>query len=256
MRNPVEERWLRRFRDDNRCVTKLVCFPHAGGWANAYSTWPRRLPTDVGVLAVQYPGRADRDHDPFPSGLKTLADDIADALSRLTRHRLVLFGHSMGASVAHEVALRLQERGCPPTAFCVSGRRPPHALDGQRRFLGTDQEIIADIVRYDASRAPIFADPDLRDMFLPAIRADYRLVDGYRGGRRPPLVCPVYAYTGSDDPEVTPEQMQGWADTTDDAFRLRVLPGGHFYLRDEEAALLADLGDVLGRIKCTVRNAS
>lgn len=256
MWSPVEKRWIRRFRDGEGCGTKLVCFPHAGGSASAYRTWPQGLPVDIGVLAVGYPGREDRLGDPFPSGLEALADDIADVLGGLTRHRLVLFGHSMGASVAHEVALRLQKRGCPPAALCVSGRRPPHALDGQRHFPETDEEVIADVVRYDASRAPVFDDPDLRELLLPAVRDDYRLVNEYRGGRRPRLDCPVYGYTGDDDPEVTPEQMRGWSDTTRDAFRLRVLPGGHFYLRAEETALLADLGDVLGHVKSPAKAAT
>ncbi|MFI9721766.1 thioesterase II family protein [Streptomyces sp. NPDC052396] len=245
----MEEQWVRRYRDDDGCETKLVCFPHAGGSASAYRTWPLGLPSDIGVLAVRYPGREDRLGDPFPSGLEALADDMADALGGLTRHRLVLFGHSMGASVAHEVALRLQERGRPPAALCVSGRCPPHALDGLREYFGTDEEIIADVMRFDASSAAVFADPGLRELVLPAVRADYRLVDGYPGGSRPPLDCPVYGYTGDSDSEVTPEQMRGWADMTHDVFRLRVLPGGHFYLKAEEAALLADLSDVLGHVK-------
>ncbi|MYV97957.1 alpha/beta fold hydrolase [Streptomyces sp. SID3343] len=244
---PAEERWLRRFRDDDG-GTKLVCFPHAGGWTSAYGAWPSGLPAHAGVLAVRYPGREDRLGDPFPSELDVLADDIADALEDLMRHRLVLFGHSMGASVAHEVALRLHKRGCPPAALIVSGRRPPHLLHDQRRFSGTDEEIIAGIVRYDASRAAVYAEPELRELLLPALRADYRLVDDYRGGHRPPLDCPVYGYTGADDPEAPPADMRGWADSTHDAFRLRVLPGGHFYLRAQETALLADIRDILGAI--------
>ncbi|MFI6339613.1 thioesterase II family protein [Streptomyces sp. NPDC050535] len=256
MSSSPAERWIRRFRDDDGCETKLVCFPHAGGWASAYRTWPLGLPSDIGVLAVRYPGREDRMGDPFPSGLEALADDIADALGELTPHRLALFGHSMGASVAHEVALRLQERGEPPAALCVSGRRPTHELDGQRKFFGPDEKLVADIVRADASRAPVFADPEMRELVLPAVRADCRLVDDYPGGPRPPLDCPVYGYTGDRDPEVTVERMRGWADLTRDAFRLRVLPGGHFYLRDEETALLADIGEVLHHIKYRTEAAS
>jgi len=246
------DRWVRSYRDDDGCVTKLVCFAHAGGWSNAYRTWPTRLPSNVGVLAVRYPGREDRLADPFPSGIEALADEIADALGDLARQRLVLFGHSMGASVAHEVALRFQEWGCTPAALCVSGRLPPHALDGQRKYCGTDEEIIADIVGFDESRAEVFADAGLRELVLPAIREDYRMVDAYLGGRRPPLDCPVFGYTGADDPEVSPEQMRGWADLTHRAFRLRVLPGGHFYLEAQEAAFLADLGEVLAAIGCSV----
>ncbi|MGW3938011.1 thioesterase II family protein [Streptomyces phaeochromogenes] len=249
MSSPVEERWIRRYRDDDGCGTKLVCFPAAGAGASAYRTWSAGLPSDIGVLAVRYPGREDRFGDPFPPRLEALADDIADALGELTRHRLVLFGHSMGASLAHEVALRIQERGCPPNALCVSGRRPTHALAGRQMISGTDEEIIAHVVGFDASRAAVFADADLREIVLPAVRADYHLVDDYSGGRRPLLDCPVYGYTGDEDSEVTPEQMSRWAELTRGAFRLRVLPGGHFYLRGEEAALLADLSDVLGDIK-------
>ncbi|OPC84038.1 thioesterase [Embleya scabrispora] len=256
MTSPVEERWLRRFRDDDACATKLVCFPHAGGWSNAYRTWARGLPSDVGLFAIRYPGREDRIGDPFPSGLEALADDIVDALVGLTRYRLVLFGHSMGASVAHEVALRLHKRGCPPAALCVSGRRPSHALEGLRRHFGTDEEIIADVVRFDESRAPVFADPDLREILLPAVRADYRMVDDYPAGDRPPLDCPVYGYTGDHDSEVSPELMRRWADTTNAGFRIRVFPGGHFYLRAEEDTLLADLRDVLDRVKRGVEAAS
>ena len=249
MRNPVEERWVRRFRDDDECQTKLVCFGHAGAGASVYRTWPMGLPSDIGVMAVRYPGRDDRFDDPFPPGLEALADDIADALGELTRHRLVLFGHCMGASVAHEVALRLQERGGPPAALCVSARRPPHALAGRRTDYGTDEDIMAHAVSLDPSCAAVFEDPNLREAMLPAVRADYRMTAGYSGGRRPPLHCPVYGYAGEDDSEVSPEHMRGWADMTHDAFRFRVLPGGHFYLKSDEATLLADLGNVLDVVK-------
>ncbi|MCM2387660.1 thioesterase II family protein [Streptomyces albipurpureus] len=256
MRSPVEEQWVRRYHDDDGCDTKLICFAPAGAGASTFRTWARGLPSDVGVLAVRYPGREDRFSDPFPSGLEALADDIADALGELTRHRLVLFGHSMGATVAHEVALRFQERGRPPAALCVSGRRPTHALAGRQMISGTDEEIIAHVVSFDASRAVVFEDPGLREIVLPAVRADYRLVDDFPGGPRPLLDCPVYGYTGDDDSEVTPEQMRRWAELTRGAFRLLALTGGHFYLRGEEAALLADLSDVLADLKSCTKTAS
>jgi pyochelin biosynthesis protein PchC len=245
MKSLVAERWLRRFRDGDECATKLVCFPHAGSVAGQYRTWPRGLPSDIGVMAVRYPGREERFDDPFPAGVEALADDIADALGELARHRVVLFGHCFGATVAHEVALRLQDRGYPPAALCVSATLPPHALAGPRMVPDTDEGVIAHVVSLDASRAAAFDDPGLREAVLPAVRGDYRLVGAYAGGSRPPLACPIYAYAGRDDSEVTPEEIQGWADMTRGAFRLRVLPGGHFYLKPEEAMLLADLSDVL-----------
>ncbi|GIF09456.1 thioesterase II family protein [Actinoplanes siamensis] len=238
MRTLTKDRWIRRFRDGDGCTTKLVCFPHAGGWASAYRTWPSGLPADVGVLGVRYPGREDRAGEPFPSTLEALADDLAEALEPVGE-RLVFFGHSMGASVAHEVAVRLHQRGRPPAALCVSARLPPRSLAHQPRFGGTDDEIIAEIVRQDDSRTEVFADLDLRAFALPAIRADLELVNEYRGGRGPALDCPVFGYVGTDDPAISRDQMRGWADVSRGSFRLRVFPGGHFYLRDEESRLLA-----------------
>ncbi|WP_037910899.1 thioesterase II family protein [Actinacidiphila yeochonensis] len=251
MRSAVEERWLRRFRDDDEHGTTLICFPHAGATASFYRGWPTGLPAGIGVMAVRYPGREERFDDPFPSGMEALAEDIAGALGELAQRRsLVLFGHCMGASVAHEVALRLQEQGCPPAALCVSATLPPQALVGRSLDFGTDEDIIAHAVGLDASRAAAFEDPVMREIALPAVRADYFMVGGYSGGRRPELDCPVHAFAGDEDPELTPEQMRGWAETTRGAFRLSVLSGGHFYLKPEgeEAALLAELSDVLDAV--------
>jgi pyochelin biosynthetic protein PchC len=256
MKNPAEERWIRRLRDDDECKTKLICFPHAGAGASVYRTWPAGLPSGIGIMAVRYPGRDDRFEDRFPPGLEALAADIADALGDLAQHRLVLFGHCMGASVAHEVALRLQERGYPPAALCVSARRPPQALADRRKDYGTDEDIIAHAVSLDASSAAFFEDPDLREAMLPAVLADYALTVGYSGGQRPPLPCPIYGYIGDGDPELSPEQMHGWADMTQDAFQLQVLAGGHFYLKSEEATLLADLSDVLESAKLGTTTAA
>ncbi|TDV56099.1 thioesterase II family protein [Actinophytocola oryzae] len=243
------DQWVRRFRDGDECTTKLVCFPHAGSVAGQYRSWPRGLPSDVGVMAVRYPGREERFDDPFPPGLEALAEDVADALGELAQRRLVLFGHCFGATVAHEVALRLQHRGYPPAALCVSGTQPPHVLPADRVVPSADEDIIAHVVSLDASRASAFENPDLREATLPAVRGDYGLVGGYSGGPRPLLDCPIHAYAGADDTEVAPEDIGRWAEMTRGAFRLRVLPGGHFYLTPEEATLLADLRDVLDLVR-------
>ncbi|GHJ43418.1 thioesterase [Catellatospora sp. TT07R-123] len=249
MKGSLDERWLRRFRDSDDCKTKVICFPHAGAVAGEYRTWPAGLPSDIGVMAVRYPGREERFDDPFPPRLEALADDIADALSELARQRVVLFGHCFGATVAHEVALRLQEQGSPPAALCVSGTRPPHALAGRPTIPSSDEDIIAHVMSLDAGRAAALVDPFLREAVLPAVRGDYHLVGGYSGGSRPALACPIYAYAGDADPELTPAEMQGWADMTRGGFRFRVLPGGHFYLKPEEATLLADLRNVLDVVR-------
>jgi pyochelin biosynthetic protein PchC len=240
-----EALWIRRLNTNENCRTKLVCFPHAGAGASAYRAWPDNLPSDIAVMTVRYPGRDDRFGDPFVECLEALADEIALALRNLAQDRLVLFGHCMGASVAYEVALRLHEQNRAPAALCVSARRPPHSLSNRCKDYGSEEDIIAHAIGLDPSSALFFDNPELREVMLPAVLADYRLTAGYAGGQRPQVPFPIYGYAGRDDPELTPDEMNGWKDLTSSDFRLKTFKGGHFYLKSEETNLLADLTELL-----------
>src|SRR3954470_18640700 len=109
-RNSQEQLWLRRFREAPTAPVRLVCFPYAGGSASFYFPYARDLSPHTEVLAVQYPGRQDRRHEPGCAGIGRLADAIADVLPGQDERPYAFFGHSMGAVVAFEVALRLAQR--------------------------------------------------------------------------------------------------------------------------------------------------
>src|SRR5438270_659145 len=88
----------------------VLCFPHAAGCASFFRPWQRLLPV-TRVHAVQYPGREDRFGEPFDGSLVALAETIADEVLTAEQNYSVLFGHSMGAYVAFEVAYLLQKAG-------------------------------------------------------------------------------------------------------------------------------------------------
>jgi surfactin synthase thioesterase subunit len=230
-------RWLRRYRPNPAAAARLVCFPHAGGTASAYRTWVTWLPPEIELVAVCYPGREHRLDEPQLDSLEAVAEAAAAELGPLTDRPLAVFGHSMGASVAHEVARRLPG----PAALLVSGRPAPHLLRPRADRPWTDAELVADVLRLDPAAAEVLAEPELRELLLPQIRADYRLVDGYAAREYPPLQAPVVAYGGDADPRARPEEVAAWVTTTSGPFRSRMFPGGHFYLRDHAAALVGDI---------------
>jgi len=234
---------------------RLVCFPHAGGVPDAFRSWPEHLAraagADIGVHAVCYPGRRDRLNEQPITRMDPLADMIADALRPLTDRPIVLFGHSMGASVAHEVARRLLIAGRPPALLAVSGREAPHALRPRGISAGGDDAIVADVIGLDPRTADVLADPDLRELVLPAIRADYALVDAYGPRAYPPLPVPVTAYAGSDDPVTAVEDVRAWSSTTDGEFGCRVFRGGHFFLEEHRTELVDDLAGRIRRLILT-----
>ncbi|MFF7195195.1 thioesterase II family protein [Streptomyces sp. NPDC088197] len=228
---------------------RLVCFPHAGGSASFYLPVSSALQPDVEVIGVQYPGRQERRTEQPVQDLHDLADLAAEALAPMVDRRTAFFGHSMGAVVAYEVALRLKRNhGVEPTRLFVSGRRAPSAHrplpDPVHRR--DDAGIVAELRRLAGTHADLLADDEIVRMIMPAVRGDYRAIETYAPRPAPPLECPVTAFVGDRDPQVEIAEAEAWAGHTAGPFDIEVFPGGHFYLVAEGPAVIAGLRDRLG----------
>ncbi|MBA9050692.1 MULTISPECIES: thioesterase II family protein [Streptomyces] len=239
--------WLRRFGPPGEGAMRLVCFPHAGGAASSYRSLARALGPEAEVLAVQYPGRQDRRHEPPVPRLDELADRITGVLAALDTPDAApyaLFGHSLGALVAYETARRLDRRGSTPHRLFVSARCAPTAGPGPTDGLDGDAALLAEVRRLGGGDA--LDDPEVQALALPALRADYAALKSYTWREGPALRCPVTVLTGTDDPLCTPEQALGWLRLAVVPGRSRVFGGGHFYLEDRAtevaSAVLTDLG--------------
>ncbi|MEV8318106.1 alpha/beta fold hydrolase [Streptomyces sp. NPDC059900] len=230
--------WIRRFHPSPDADLRLVCFPHAGGSASFFFPLSRGLTPRAEVLAMQYPGRQDRRSEPNIPDMGQLADRAAESLLPWTDKPYALFGHSMGSTLAYEVACRLQDAGRPAKALFVSGRRAPHRNLDDGLHLLSDEEIVADIGALDGTGAQVFGDAELMDLVLPAIRSDYQAAETYRYTPRPVLTSPVHALTGFSDARVDVGELHHWKEHTEAGFDLTVFSGGHFYLAEQYEGIL------------------
>ncbi|MEU2723967.1 thioesterase II family protein [Streptomyces smyrnaeus] len=238
--------WIRRYHQAREGAVQLVCFPHAGGSASFYFPVSAHLAPDVEVSAVQYPGRQDRRAEPCVDSIQKLADLVAEAVRPLAERPLAFFGHSMGAMVAYEVALRLEADGAPAlTRLFVSGRRAPSTYREERVHERDDNGVIAELQQLSGTESDLLDDPEVLEMILPAVRSDYAAVERYRHEPGRAVSCPVVALIGDQDGKVTTDEARAWAGHTSGTFDLRVHPGGHFYLVDRSRDVMDFVGEQL-----------
>jgi pyochelin biosynthetic protein PchC len=222
-----KSRWLRCRKPRPDARLRLICFPQAGGAASFFGSWAARLPAELELHAVQYPGREDRVQEACIDDMAVLAAEIATALRPLSDRPMALFGHSMGAAVAYEVA-RLLNPG--PVCLFVSGRHAPSELLHDDVHLRNDEDVLDELKRLGGTDATLLDDPELREMILPMVRSDFKLAETYRHLDGSRLACPIISLVGLDDPEVTTAQARRWQEHTTGSFTQHTFPGDHFYL--------------------------
>ncbi len=228
--------WFRRMRPADDAATRLFCFPHAGGSASFFHPLAGTLHDRVDVTAVQYPGRQDRRHEPAVTEIGELADRICAVFPDHDDVPFAFFGHSMGAVVCYELALRLAARGRPlPSVLFASGRKAPSCRDTDSVHLLDDAALVGEIAGLYGTDRRLLSDPDVLAMILPPLRADYAAIESYRwDSRTAPLDVPIVALVGDSDPRASVEEAAGWRRHGRREFELHVSPGGgHFYLSQE-----------------------
>jgi medium-chain acyl-[acyl-carrier-protein] hydrolase len=230
------DRWLPFVRPRPGAEVRLFCFPYAGGGASAFRGWAERLPGLVEACPVQLPGRETRFREPAFTRLTALVEALAGALAPRLDRPFAFFGHSLGALVAFELSRRLRrERGVRPTRLFLSGCGAPqtrapapaiHALPAE--------EFREELRRLNGTPAAVLENDELLGLVLPTLRADFSLWETYAYLPGPPLACPITALGGLGDDAVGRRDLDAWREQTTGAFRLRMLPGDHFFLHSAQ----------------------
>lgn len=101
-----------------------------------------------------------------------------------------------------------------------------------------DREFLAEIKKLGGTPDEVLHNEELMELFLPILRADFTLLETYKCMPEPPLAYPISAYCGTEDTEVSEEDMVGWQEHTNSTFKLVMIPGNHFFLHSQRDLLL------------------
>jgi medium-chain acyl-[acyl-carrier-protein] hydrolase len=242
--------WLPHWRDRAGAKLQLWCFPPAGASAAWFMPWRADLPAGVDLRSLELPGRGTRFAEAPLARLEPLIDALARDCVEAFRPPFVLLGHSMGGTVAFELARRLQENGGPAAAHLfVSGVRAPHLPDPEAsQTPASEEEVLATVRRLGGTPPEVLTMGELRDALMPVWRADFSLHRSYVFRDGVALTCPITALGGVADEEAPQDTIDAWRLHTRAAFRSRILPGDHFFPRSHRQDVLAEVGRDLGHL--------
>jgi medium-chain acyl-[acyl-carrier-protein] hydrolase len=232
--------WLQIFEPVENAAMRLFCFPYAGGGAQIFRHWPRHLPAEVELCSVQLPGREMRLRETPFSDVHSLIEAVTPAILPYLDKPFALFGHSMGALVAFELARRLQEtHDLGAERLIVSARVAPQIRLSRRPINALPQAQFIEALRaLQGTPAQLLNDAELMANLSPLLRADFAVHEEYIYRPAPRLKCDVLAFGGLRDPEAGRDALQAWQQVTSGDFALRMVPGEHFFIQSAQSFFL------------------
>ena len=80
--------------------------------------------------------------------------------------------------------------------------------------------------------------PELVDMVLPILRADFTMYETYTYSQDELFNCPITAFGGRDDPMAHPYEIDAWGEQTTAPFTSHFFSGDHFFIQPNQSWLL------------------
>lgn len=199
-----------------------------------YRGWQRWFPEQLDLCLVHLPGHGKNMSQRAFSRIVPLVEEIVDHISFLTDIPYAFYGHSMGALISFELARELSRRqGSGPKHLFVSGcRAPQYPRDEPVTFNLPHDAFLVELKKLNGTPEGVLANPELMELFMDLLRADFEVVQTYQYHPGQPLSCPITVYSGTEDEHVPVEACHQWQKQTSASCKVRMFSGDHFFVRN------------------------
>ncbi len=241
------QQWFKFSARNSKARFRLFCFSYAGASASIFNSWSEKFPAEIEICPIQLPGRENRLKEPPFTRLKPLIQALAPLLKPYLDVPFAFFGHSMGALLSFELARELRRRNwsCPVHLF-VSGSRAPQLPNPEPPIHRLPELKFKEKLKHlNGTPKEVLQNADLMQLFLPALRADFAILETYFYANEQPLDCPISAFGGLQDSKIGREEIAAWRQQTHRDFTLQMFSGDHFFLNIAGRALVQTISQKL-----------
>ncbi len=215
---------------------KIFCFPYAGGSARVYKSWQKYLPPEIEVVPIEVKGRGKRYGEKLCDNMGEMVQDVFGQIrDQLQEGEYAIYGHSMGAVVAHEICYKIIEEELPtPLHLFLSGRQAPHCPkdEEEKTYLLSDDKFRAKLVDYGGTPTEVLENDELMKIFVPILRGDFKVCDTYKHQKQNyKFDFGITIMTGLEE-DLSEEQIEGWQIYTGKKLNNHRFPGGHFFIHE------------------------
>ena len=232
---------IRVYKASPAASLRLFCFPYAGSSASAFQSLAAALPLEIEVCGFEYPGRGTRAKEKPAASLLHVVQELASCFDAFLDKPFAFFGYSMGALICYELARVLTHHKRQPEHVFLAAVGAPRSTKPRALSRLPDAQFLEELKKLNGIPSELLNDAALLALALPVLRADFALCEGYEAQEEEPLRCPLTVLGGQHDGHVPLSSLEAWSSYAGSSFSSRILPGGHFFLRTAQAAVVSTL---------------
>lgn len=212
---------------------RIICITHSGAYASQYAVLQKYLPDDVECIIYERPGSGARIGEKFCPNWETLIQDAVKSIEMHLDLPYIIFGHSLGGSIAFEVIKELEKLNKATSKYLAIGDReaPNYPPDRMRHHL-SDEDFGQMLINDYGMDENIVANSDIMELFLPVLKHDFQLADTYfakYGQVADKIKTNVVVFRPHESNDTLQSQLD-WQNFSIGNFKLVDVPGDHFFV--------------------------
>jgi len=216
---------------------KLVCFPYAGGSARVYTEWKDMLSDKIELIPIELPGHGKRLKEDLLDSVEAMVEDAyVQIKDKMLDGQYAFFGHSLGALIAYELTSKIiDNKLSKPDYIFISGMGPPHCQPKEEKIHSLpEKEFKKRIAYYGGTPEEVFTDPQLKKLFIPILRSDFKAYEQYSYEERDKqaFAAKLIIFAGRNDEFAN--QLEEWQRYSKQKIDIYHFSGGHFFFQEEK----------------------